>query len=132
MSFDAETQEALAESIGIPQADHPTKLFGFAIAAAGALVAFYAFWGRLRTRPRADRLKTLYEKFCRALGALGVAREPWEGPADYCMRAGRLLPNESRRIEKISQVYIALRYSRRGSAPLLEEFAREIERFPSA
>ena len=48
-----------------------------------------------RTRPPADPLKTAYEYFCRRIAALGVEREPWEGPAGFAERAAALLPAES-------------------------------------
>src|SRR5439155_781353 len=70
--------------------------------AAVALLVIYFSWMQLRSRSRADRVKALYERFCRKAARLGVRRDPWEGPSDFSNRAALLLPGESGRIQQIS------------------------------
>jgi protein-glutamine gamma-glutamyltransferase len=89
----------------------------------------YAVWMQLRTRVRADRVKELYERFCRRAAELGAQREPWEGPSDFARRAGQLLPNESERIRRISKTYIALRYAPEHTGAVLDRFAKEVSAF---
>jgi len=84
---------------------------------------------QLRTRPRADRVKALYERFCRKAARLGVRRNPWEGPSDFSRRAAQLLPNESERIRQISNTYIALRYAPESAGVALDRFAKEVRAF---
>jgi hypothetical protein len=84
---------------------------------------------QLRTRSRPDRVKTLYEHFCRKAARLGVQRNPCEGPSDFSNRAAEFLPNESKRIRDISNTYIALRYAPEPAGAALDSFARKVRAF---
>src|SRR5207249_8329706 len=110
LGFDADVQEVLLESIGTASRG-PLFLITKILVVVSALLVIYFGWMQLRTRSRVDRLKALYERFCRKAARLGVRRDPWEGPSDFSMRAAQLLPNESERIRQISNAYIALRYA---------------------
>jgi hypothetical protein len=84
---------------------------------------------QLRTRARLDRVKTLYEYFCRKTARLGVPRDPCEGPLDFARRAAESLPNESNRIRRIADTYILLRYAPQPAAGMLDRFAKEVSAF---
>jgi hypothetical protein len=60
---------------------------------------------------------------------LGAPRNPAEGPLDFSVRATRLLPNESERIRRIANTYIALRYAPAPDPMMLEQFAKEVNAF---
>jgi len=131
LSFDGDEQESFFASIGI--AGHGPIFFvvgtlGIAI----ALLALYAGWTHLRTRPCGNRVKIMYESFCRKLAKLGAPRNPSEGPLDFSRRATRLLPNASERIHRIAQAYIALRYAPAPDLSMLEQFAKEVNAFVRA
>jgi hypothetical protein len=128
LGFDADVQEALLASIGIANPGWFLLITEILVVAA-ALLVIYAGWMQLRTRPRADRAKALYERFCRKAARLGVRRNPWEGPSDFSKRAAQLLPNESQRIRQISNTYIALRYSPKSAAIIHDRFAKEVSAF---
>src|SRR5207249_8772310 len=110
LAFDADVQEVFLDSIGLARRG-PFVLIMEILIAAVALLVIYFSWMQLRSRSGADRVKALYERFCRKAARLGVRRDPWEGPSDFSSRAALLLPNESQRIREISNVYIALRYA---------------------
>jgi hypothetical protein len=74
----------------------------------------------------------MYETFCRKAARLGAARNPSEGPLDFSVRATRLLPNESERIRRIANTYIALRYAAAPDPMMLEQFAKEVNAFVRA
>lgn len=128
LSFDAEAQRSFIAEIGISDSG-PLSLLVRALLIAASLLAIYAAWMRLRTRVRSDRVKTLYERFCRKAARLGAQRDPWEGPSDFAARAARLLPNKSERIRQISNTYIALRYSPEAPPSVLDKFAKEVRAF---
>jgi transglutaminase-like putative cysteine protease len=128
IGFDADVQEALLASVGIANRG-PVLLIIEIVVAAAALLIIYAGWMQLRTRSRGDRVKALYERFCRKAARLGVRRNPWEGPSDFSRRAAQLLPGESERIRQISNTYIALRYSTESPAIILDRFAKEVNVF---
>jgi hypothetical protein len=94
-----------------------------------ALLIIYAAWMQLRTRPRADRIQALYERYCQKLARIGVQRDPWEGPSDFAKRAAQSLPNESERVRQIAETYIALRYASPPAASSLHKFAKEVNAF---
>jgi hypothetical protein len=130
LGFDADVQEALLASAGIANRGSFLLITEILVVAV-ALLIVYAGWMRLRTRSRADRIKALYERFCRKAARLGVRRNPWEGPSDFSRRAAQLLPNESNPIRQISNTYIALRYSPESAAIILDRFAKEVSAFPA-
>jgi hypothetical protein len=94
-----------------------------------ALLIIYAGWMQLRTRPRADRIQALYERFCQKLARIGVQRDPWEGPSDFATRTAQSLPNQSERVRQIAETYIALRYGPGPAAIGLDKFAKEVNAF---
>ena len=131
LSFDGDEQGSFFASVGI--AGHgPIFFIVGTLSVAIALLALYAGWTHLRTRPRGDRVKIMYESFCRKAAKLGAPRNPSEGPLDFSRRATRLLPNESERIRRIAKAYVALRYAPEPDPMILEQFANEVNAFVRA
>jgi len=128
LGFDADVQEALLASAGIANRGSFFLITEILVVAA-ALLVIYAGWMQLRSRSRSDRVKALYERFCRKAAHLGARRDAWEGPSDFSRRAARLLPKESDRIRQISNTYIALRYSPKSATIILDRFAKEVSAF---
>jgi protein-glutamine gamma-glutamyltransferase len=128
LAFDADVQEVLLDSMGLANRG-PFVLIIEILIVAIALLVIYFGWMHLRTRSRADRVKALYERFCRKVARLGVQRDPSEGPSDFSRRAALLLPDESERIRQISNTYIALRYAPEPAAIALDRFAKEVRTF---
>src|SRR5262245_22249706 len=93
------------------------------------MIASYFVWMQLRTRARLDRVKALYEYFCRKTARLGVPRDPCEGPLDFARRAAQSLPNGSNRIRRIVDTYILLRYAAQPAPGMLDRFATEVNSF---
>ena len=131
LSFDGDEQASFFASVGM--AGHgPIFFIVGSLSFATALLALYAGWTHLRTRPGGNRVKIVYETFCRKAARLGASRNPSEGPLDFSVRATRLLPNESERIRRIANTYIALRYAPAPDPMMLEQFAKEVNAFVRA
>ncbi len=128
LAFDADVQEVLLDSMGLANRG-PFVLIVEILIVAIALLVIYFGWMQLRTRPGADPVKALYERFCRKAARLGVRRDPWEGPADFSTRAALLLPDQSERIRQISNTYIALRYAPEPAGGALDRFVKEVRAF---
>ena len=128
LAYDADVQDVMLDSIGLANRG-PFVLIVEILIVAIALLVIYFGWMQLRTRSAADRVKTLYERFCRKAARLGARRDPWEGPSDFSRRAALLLPNESERIRQISNTYIALRYAPESAGAALDTFAKEVRAF---
>jgi transglutaminase-like putative cysteine protease len=128
LAFDADVQDVLLTSMGIGSRG-PFFLVVEILLVAMAVLAIYFAWMQLRTRSRVDRVKALYEYFCRKIARLGVSRDPCEGPLDFALRASQSLPNESSRIRQIADTYILLRYAPQPGPGMLDRFAKEVNAF---
>ena len=129
LAFDADVQEVLLDSMGLANRG-PFVLIIEILIVAIALLVIYFGWMQFRTCSRADRVKALYERFCRKATRLGVRRNPWEGPSDFSRRAALLLPDQSERIRRISNIYIALRYAPESAGVALDKtFVKEVRAF---
>ncbi len=128
VAFDADVQDVLLTSMGIASRGTVFLVVQILLVAL-ALLAIYFAWMQLRTRSRADRVKALYEYFCRKIARLGVPRDPCEGPLDFARRAAQSLPNESNRIRQIADTYILLRYAPQPTPGMLDRFAKEVNAF---
>jgi hypothetical protein len=128
LAFDADVQDVLLTSLGIASRGM-TFLVVEILLVAIALLAIYFALMQWRTRARLDRVKALYEYFCRKTARLGVPRDPCEGPMDFAGRAAASLPNESNRIRRIADTYILLRYAQQPPPGMLDRFAKEVNSF---
>ena len=128
LAFDADIPGKFVTSMGIGSGG-PFVLIVEILIVAIVLLAIYFAWMQLRTRSRVDRVKALYEYFCRKTARLGVPRDPCEGPLDFARRAAQSLPNESNRIRQIADTYILLRYAPQPVPGMLDRFAKEVNAF---
>jgi protein-glutamine gamma-glutamyltransferase len=128
LAFDADVQDVLLTSMGIASRG-PFFLVVEILLVAIALLAIYFACMQLRARSRVDRVKALYDYFCRKTARLGVPRDPCEGPLDFARRAAQSLPNESSRIRQIADTYILLRYAPQPAPGMLDAFAKEVNAF---
>lgn len=77
----------------------------------GLLMLAFSAWilRRLPARP-ADPALAAYLRFCRKLAGAGLPRRPGEGPRDYAGRVRAARPALADAVERITALYIALRY----------------------
>jgi Transglutaminase-like enzymes, putative cysteine proteases len=128
LAFDADVQEVFLNSIGLAKRG-PFVLIIEILSVAVALLAIYFGWMQLRSRSGPDRVKALYERFCRKAARLGVQRDPCEGPLDFARRAAQSVPDKSSRIRQIADTYILLRYAPQPAPGMLDKFARDVNAF---
>ena len=128
LGFDTDVQEALLASTGIMDQGR-FFLITESLVIAAALLLIYAGWMRLRTRERADKVKLLYERFCRKAAQFGVRHDPWEGPSDFARRVVASFPNECQRIQRITDSYLALRYAPNAAPVVFDQFAKDVRGF---
>src|SRR4029078_150589 len=75
LAFDADVQEIFLRETAIASRGTAFLIMEILIVAI-ALLAIYFAWMQLWTRSRVDRVKALYEYFCRKTARLGVPRDP--------------------------------------------------------
>jgi transglutaminase-like putative cysteine protease len=128
LAFDADVQDVLLTSMGITSRGTVFLVVEILLVAI-AMLAIYFAWMQLQTRSRVDRVKALYEYFCRKTARVGVRRDPCEGPLDFARRAAQSLPNESNLILQIADTYILLRYAPEPAPGMLDRLAKEVNAF---
>lgn len=131
LSFDLDAQREFFTQFRIDGWSGGSYLLWIAGVAA-LLLAAYAAWARWRARPRGDPLRTLYDQFCLKAQQLGAPRLASEGPANYARRAATLVPHEAECIRRITDNYIALRYSRNTSAERFAHLVADVRAFAKA
>lgn len=131
LSFDTDAQSELLTQLRINDWSGISYLFGMA-GLTGGLLLIYLIWTSRRAQPRIDPLRNLYDQFCAKLARLGAPRIPSEGPASYARRAAGLLPQRAELIARITDHYIALRYSPASGSARLNLLAAEIRAFGRA
>jgi transglutaminase-like putative cysteine protease len=92
------------------------------------LVFIYALL-QLRRRGAIDPVQRQYEKYCRKLQHIGVARRDTEGPVALARRARGARPDLAAAIDAVTNLYVALRYGPAKTAVTARAFARAVRRF---
>ncbi|TFH49031.1 MAG: DUF3488 domain-containing protein [Lysobacterales bacterium] len=97
------------------------------LAIVGAVLGILALWlARRRPLPAAPVLR-VYRRFCAKLAGAGVTRRGSEGPVDFAARAASKRPLLREPIERITAMYVALRYA--GDEGSMGEFKRAVSAF---
>ncbi len=78
---------------------------------------------------RKDPIQRIYLKFCSKLAKAGFPRRADQGPRDYAAEIGRKERRLKERVDEIMDVYIILRYTRRGNDKILNKFGLLVNRF---
>jgi protein-glutamine gamma-glutamyltransferase len=105
-----------------------------AAALLGAMCVFAAVllaWS-LQRRAQPDPVQAAWLRFCRKLGAQGLARAPHEGPRDFAQRATGSVPSSAAAIRRIGDLYIALRYGKERASADIAELRRLVRAFRPA
>jgi transglutaminase-like putative cysteine protease len=94
------------------------------------LFGSYFLAGWYRARPRSvEPVRRLYERFCSKLSRVDLPRDPFEGPSDFARRAGARRADLKADIERITRLYVRLRYGRSGRGSELAELRRLVRAF---
>ncbi len=131
MDYTHKEQAGLLERMGL-------KGWGWAgpaAALAGALVLgallalFLHYRGSLSERPRPDRIRQSWDRFCGRMARAGLPRRPDEGPADYAKRIAQARPALAEPVNEIADLYIALRYADDADPATLTRFRGAVRSF---
>jgi transglutaminase-like putative cysteine protease len=130
LGYNPERQRDVMSWFGMHGADWrelAAALLGAMCVFAAALLA----WS-LKRVARPDPVQAAWLRFCRKLDARGLARAPHEGPRDFAQRAIRGVPSSGAAIDRIGELYIALRYGRERASADVAELRRLVRTFNPA
>jgi transglutaminase-like putative cysteine protease len=131
LGYDADHQAGLLKWLGIGRLS-PARLLAAVAAAVLTLLAALALIARWRRGPRPDPASVVFSRFCARLQAIGLTRQPWEGPIDFTERAAAALPAHADLLRHAGWLYAQLRYGRPSDPRAALELLRQcIRRLPS-
>jgi len=126
IGFDALRQQGLLQPFGIAHAEVTDLALVFAIGCA-LLVAGALAWALFQRR-EGDALDAWMRRLQRKLARTGVVRRTGEGPKHFFARAARALPGQRNALERLSELYLRLRYGHDEPPPeLVTEFGRAVK-----
>jgi hypothetical protein len=101
------------------------------VASSGVVLLLLASTLLLRlVRKRREPVQRFYQAFCNAMARRGAPRRPSEGPRDYAARISLQFPELREAVQRVSALYVALRYGRKiGDTHLLRELRDEVRSF---
>ena len=126
LNFDEEAQTNFLMALGLGSISWVDILFWVLVATA-VFVGGLSYFLRRSGGP-VDKVAKGYAGFCHALARAGLPREPWEGAQHFAARAAGHFPEHAEIIERISQLYIELRYGREKAS--VGPFLAAVRRLP--
>ncbi|MDX9995507.1 MAG: DUF3488 and transglutaminase-like domain-containing protein [Rhodocyclaceae bacterium] len=127
LGYDPQRQRDLLERLGMKSPDWQTMTATLAVLCGAVLLALTGWM--LWRRPHPDRVQRQWLRLSRRLARRGLARQTWEGPADYAERIARAQPAKAAEIRRIATLYAGLRYGRL-EASAFDELRRRIAAYP--
>ncbi len=120
LGYNAQRQMELMQRLGISNPDW--KLLASLMASSAGLWMLWLVWRHFPKRQQLDALDRHWQRFCRKMARMGLAREPWESPGDYATRISAIKPQHATAITDIAEFYAAHRFGK--TAPTASDAAR--------
>ena len=127
LGFDEDHQRSALATLGFGGFGWVEKSLWVAIVLA-LLLGSIGLWQRRPGHPPLDEAGRAYARFCRALAAAGLPREPCEGPHRFGERAAARFAAHAAAIREITALYARLRYA--PTAPPAAELIRAVRGLP--
>ncbi len=78
----------------------------------GGIIAILSLLLLRKPQKPLDKALRIYNQFCRKLSKNGLDKKPAEGAKDFALRAKTRFPEQAEKIDRITTVYIRIRYGR--------------------
>ncbi len=126
LGYGPRRQYQLLAMLGVDAGDLRALSMGM-LAVVGVMLGILALWLARRVPLPVDPTARVYRRFCAKLARAGVARRAYEGPLDFAARAVFARPQLREPVERITDMYVALRYAGKNSP--MGEFKRAVSAF---
>ncbi|MDR2238854.1 MAG: DUF3488 and transglutaminase-like domain-containing protein [Zoogloeaceae bacterium] len=124
LGYDTLRQRETLSRLGMRQPNWKSMTTAMAVL-CGLLLLGLTFWA-LHKRARLTPVLRAWNRLSRRLKRAGLARQDWEGPADYAIRVTQARPELARPMADIASLYIGLRYGKLDGQKPLDELRRLI------
>jgi transglutaminase-like putative cysteine protease len=130
LGYNPERQTQFLSRIGLEQATWQNMVIVL-VASSGVVLLLLASTLLLRlVRKRREPVQRFYQAFCNAMARRGAPRRASEGPRDYAARISLQFPELRDAVQRVSALYMALRYGRKsGDTRLLRELRDAVRSF---
>jgi len=118
INYDNKSQSNFLSTFGI----NDLKTLVFRMIAVIASITAALGWFLLYQKPKsADKVLLIYNRFCKKLARHGLVRSAGEGVKDFAERVKTKLPEQAEDIDRITEVFIKLRYGRTATGEDLQQ-----------
>ena len=128
LGFDRSAQRKMLSELGVTITNW-REMVPILMAAVLTVLALAALFTFLPKRQHRDPVVTIYDRFCQKLARQGFARQPAESPSEFAARVGRGRPDLKATVDRITSLYLALRYGPQKSALHLTHFKQAVTKF---
>lgn len=109
INYDNKSQSSFLSAFGI----NDLKAMIYWMIAIIAAITVVLCWFLLYQKPKAaDKVLLIYKRFCKKLAKHGLFRDSGEGAKDFADRVKVKLPEQAEAIDRITALFIKLRYGR--------------------
>jgi transglutaminase-like putative cysteine protease len=127
LDYGSARQRELLARFGLEDMN-PARLIGLLALVVALLLAGYTLLSARRDR-RLDPVQKSFLDYCRKLTRAGVPRLPQEGALDFARRCSQRRPDLSAAVDRITGLYLQLRYTEHGGAADVQQLAQLVARF---
>ncbi|MDD5579544.1 MAG: DUF3488 and transglutaminase-like domain-containing protein [Methylobacter sp.] len=126
INYDNRNQARFLSSLGIDD----IKAMVYWMMALIALITAVLGWFLLyRKQQTTDKAVLIYNRFCKKIAQRGLSRGAGEGAKDFAKRIKIQLPKHAKDINRITAVFIDLRYGNNANPDDLKRFSRLVDGF---
>ncbi len=129
LGYDSARQASISQWLGFDRLGWRGLVITLTIGIVLVLAVLAAWMFTRRYGQPLDPVQQLYLRFCRKLARVGLAREPHEGPLDFAQRVSLARPELKNSIQRITDLYIRLRYREQTHDSLLPSLRLAVRRF---
>jgi hypothetical protein len=127
LGYGPERQQQLLNMLGFGSV-HWKQMVIILVASVATILLIIALWMFFSPKHKYDEVQKWYLKFCRKVTArYGVKRLPYEGAQDFAKRIGHIELKNLKKIEKITCLYLEIRYNAQPSQ--LIQFKKAVRQF---
>ena len=126
VNYNSGKQSSFLSSFGIDGVQSMVLSMAAIVAAITSLYGASLFF---RSSGPSDTALRFYAKYCKKLARKGLTRETGEGAKAFAERAKAQLPERSAEIERITSLFIELRYGREPAQENLRQLVRLVSKF---